>query len=504
MERKDLTPFLKARIKPKTKQTPEVITEDTKTEALLAEETRIRRLKRDFVTIEEKSLDTLYNFGQKLGQGVYGSVFLCTNRVTNEKVAVKSVNRVDMYLREPEILSFLKGCPGVLPINKVVATQKRLLMEFPLATSLRSWLDKELYTETDFKAYLKGVFNITMDLVEAVACIHAKEIIHRDIKPDNILIYMGRAVLIDFGFSKRTFQRQEKASYELVTPLYRAPEISTTATSNNNQVYTTCIDEWSLGIVLYEILTGSLPFGGGDNMVVIQERIKEWEWCLYHLKKKVPMKEGNILLNYKAILRKKFPMKWEDAEQKMLNVFDNLLSNLLHPSPSERYLCLDVIKHTNRYETLVKLKNDQHEALAATLTLKKDEIDTWNSFLSYHSKTDSKVLLFAGLLWYHVAPLVHSIDETSHSRSMMELFGALKMALEFFVFHAGVMRWAKHLPDYQNDPTAFDRQASLLEHHYLAKSKSKVFYPHPLYKKLKPNVDLVEHIPSLMAIFEQK
>lgn len=497
MEKKDLTPYLsKFKLKPSIGK--DKVDEETR------QATLTRRLSRDFVTLEEASLSQLYTFQKKLGQGVYGSVFLCTNEISNEKVAVKSVNRVDMYLREPEILSFLKGCPGVLPIQKIVATQKRLLMEFPIAQTLKSWLETELYHERDFKTYLKRVFEVTMDLVEAVACIHAKEIIHRDIKPDNILMTNDKngetkAVLIDFGFSKRTFQQQEKATYELVTPLYRAPEITQTDFSaSKSQLYTTCIDEWSLGIVLYEILTGSLPFGGTDNMISIQMKINEWQKCLYYLRKKVSMKEGNILLNYRLALKKKFPNHWEESEQRLLCLFDNLLSNLLDPDPEQRYLCLDIIEHTNRYQTLQLIRETQQEALDEKLTINDKELATWQKFLSFHTKTDPKVLLFTGLLWFHFAPLVHPQEEEKPDRSMLELFGALKIGLEFFIYHSGVMRWA-HL--FGQEKESFDKSCLLLEHSYVARSKTKVFHPHKLYKFFKSDVELIHYIPLLARIF---
>ena len=87
---------------------------------------------------------------------------------------------------------------------------------------------------------------------------------HRDLKPDNILLHNGRIKIADFGFSKYLRSPTDLAQTMLGSPIYMAPEVL------NGEPYTMKADIWSLGVVLYEMAFGECPFKSQQLAKLIQ------------------------------------------------------------------------------------------------------------------------------------------------------------------------------------------------------------------------------------------
>ena len=123
-----------------------------------------------------------------------------------------------------------------------------------------------MFSEDQATQYMRQLF-------QAVNRCHAQEIVHRDIKPDNIMITKDNSVrLIDFGLSKAS-HNQKKLETVAGTPYYMAPEVL-------NGGHGKKADLWSLGVVLYTMISGLLPFQGNDHEVF--RKIKDGEYHFNH------------------------------------------------------------------------------------------------------------------------------------------------------------------------------------------------------------------------------
>ena len=129
-------------------------------------------------------------------------------------------------------------------------------------------------------------------------------IYHRDIKPDNILIKDGKLKLADFGFCKRMGSLDDLTQTVLGSPVYMAPEIL------NGDLYNSKADIWSLGVVFYEMLFGTAPFGEGS----LSDLVKH----MSNFELKIPMQGNRVSFETENLLRRMLTkehfrrISWED------------------------------------------------------------------------------------------------------------------------------------------------------------------------------------------------
>ena len=145
-----------------------------------------------------------------------------------------------------------------------------LVMEFVNGKQLFEKIteqENQTFTETTAARYMKALFN-------AINHCHSQDIIHRDIKPDNIMITKSDQVkLIDFGLSKATNNNRNLTTVA-GTPYYMAPEVLEGS-------YGKKADLWSLGVLLYTLVSGYLPFQG-NNAPEVFRKIKEADYHFNH------------------------------------------------------------------------------------------------------------------------------------------------------------------------------------------------------------------------------
>eukprot|EP00811_Abedinium_folium_P000481 NODE_10440_length_1351_cov_65.642974.p1 GENE.NODE_10440_length_1351_cov_65.642974~~NODE_10440_length_1351_cov_65.642974.p1 ORF type:complete len:314 (+),score=64.43 NODE_10440_length_1351_cov_65.642974:88-1029(+) len=199
-----------------------------------------------------------------LGEGTYGKVYKARNVHTNETVAMKHM-KLDSQeegvpstaIREIALLKELSHS-NVVRLLDVFCKPKKLVLVFE-------------FLENDLKKYMKSlrgimapavVTDFARQLCHGVDFCHANHIIHRDIKPQNLLIdSQMRLKLADFGLARSFVLPMPKYTHEVVTVWYRPPEILL-----GGELYSVQVDIWSIGCVLGEMAT-TMPLFGGDSEI---------------------------------------------------------------------------------------------------------------------------------------------------------------------------------------------------------------------------------------------
>ncbi|KAG0787972.1 hypothetical protein G6F17_001067 [Rhizopus arrhizus] len=209
---------------------------------------------------------------EKLGEGTYGIVYKAQNRETNEVVALKRI-RLDneeegvpcTAIREISLLKELKH-PNILRLYDVLHTEKKLTLIFEyLDSDLKKFLDSlggDIDTIT--------IKQLMYQLLKGIAFCHAHRVLHRDLKPQNLLINKkGELKLGDFGLARAYGIPVRSYSHEVVTLWYRAPDVLM-----GSRQYSTSIDLWSAGCIFAEMASGRPLFPGNSISDQLQRIFK--------------------------------------------------------------------------------------------------------------------------------------------------------------------------------------------------------------------------------------
>nr|AHW46386.1 MSP [Paramecium caudatum] len=211
-----------------------------------------------FVNLKQGDITDNYLIQKILGEGSYGQVRLVTHKKTNQLRAMKQIQKKKI-LKEQEDAMFsevalLKDMdhPHIVKLFELYQDSQNyyLVTEYLNGGELLDKLTKlTTFNERTAADYMKQVLS-------ALAYCHAQNIIHRDMKPSNIMLQSpdpkAGIKVIDFGTAKKQVSG-EKQTQVIGTPLYIAPEVI-------DKQYTEKCDIWSCGVILYQILTGKFPF----------------------------------------------------------------------------------------------------------------------------------------------------------------------------------------------------------------------------------------------------
>jgi len=204
-----------------------------------------------------------------LGQGAYGTVYEAFDRATGSVVALKVLDRLsaDAILRFKREFRALHGL-----------THRNLVRLRELIQSDGQWLlSMELVAGTDFRHHVRPddrAFDeaklrpALVELAQGLSALHAAAHVHRDIKPSNIVVTpSGRVVLLDFGLVMGTSQHSQSMAFDIVgTPAYMAPEQAA------QKELTAAADWYAVGVLLFECLTGRLPFEGAPLQLILAKQ----------------------------------------------------------------------------------------------------------------------------------------------------------------------------------------------------------------------------------------
>eukprot|EP00073_Rattus_norvegicus_P042307 XP_017444186.1 PREDICTED: ribosomal protein S6 kinase alpha-2 isoform X1 [Rattus norvegicus] len=213
----------------------------------------------------EKADPSQFELLKVLGQGSYGKVFLVrkvTGSDAGQLYAMKVLKKATLKVRdrvrskmERDILAEVNH-PFIVKLHYAFQTEGKLylILDFLRGGDLFTRLSKEvMFTEEDVKFYLA-------ELALALDHLHGLGIIYRDLKPENILLdEEGHIKITDFGLSKEAIDHDKRAYSFCGTIEYMAPEVV------NRRGHTQSADWWSFGVLMFEMLTGSLPFQGKDR-----------------------------------------------------------------------------------------------------------------------------------------------------------------------------------------------------------------------------------------------
>lgn len=278
----------------------------------------------DLQTRLHAALGSAYHVEKELGGGGMSRVFLAEETRLGRKVVVKvlppemaaGVN-VDRFEREIQLAARLQH-PHIVPVLTAGAEQDLLfyIMPYIEGESLRAKLARE------HELPVNETIRILKDVLDALQYAHSHHLVHRDIKPDNVLITSRHAVVTDFGVAKAVSessggQMLTSAGVALGTPAYMAPEQAAAEAYVDHRA-----DIYAVGALAYEMLTGRTPFTGPTAQAVIVAHLTQSPEPVTAHRSTVPSALNTLILR---CLEKKPADRWQRADD-LIPQLDALLT----------------------------------------------------------------------------------------------------------------------------------------------------------------------------------
>src|SRR5712671_5333029 len=230
----------------------------------------------DLVTRLQSDLRDAYRIERELGGGGMIRVFLAQETALKRQVVIKVLPpemaagvKVERFRREVELVASLQH-PHIVPLLSAAASGDLLYYTMPLVEgeSLRTKLGRE------GELPVSETIRILADVADALAYAHAHGVVHRDIKPDNVLISGKHALVADFGVSKAVSASSggslTSLGVALGTPAYMAPEQAAADPHLDHRA-----DLYALGILGYEMLTGRPPFTAATPQATLAAQVTQ-------------------------------------------------------------------------------------------------------------------------------------------------------------------------------------------------------------------------------------
>jgi eukaryotic-like serine/threonine-protein kinase len=261
----------------------------------------------------QNALGQAYIIERELGGGGMSRVFIATETALGRRVVVKVLPpelgeglSIDRFRREIQLAASLQH-PHIVPLLAAGASGGLLYYTMPLVEgeSLRARLARE--TELP----VAEVIRVLRDVADALACAHERGVVHRDIKPDNVLLSRHHALVTDFGVAKALSNATDSSSitstgFVLGTPTYMAPEQAAADPHVDHRA-----DIYALGALGYEMLAGRPPFTGNTPQAVMAAQITQTPDPLGRWRPNAPPGLAALLMR---CLEKRPSDRWQKAE----------------------------------------------------------------------------------------------------------------------------------------------------------------------------------------------
>jgi tetratricopeptide (TPR) repeat protein/tRNA A-37 threonylcarbamoyl transferase component Bud32 len=259
-------------------------------------------------------LGSRYRIERELGGGGMSRVYLAEELELGRKVVLKvlppelgAVLSAERFEREVRLAASLQH-PHIVTLLASGSADGILYYTMPFVEgeSLRSRLDRES------ELPVPDVVRMLIEIVDALGYAHAHGVIHRDIKPDNILMSHGHAVITDFGIARALSAADEKSrltgsGISIGTPAYMAPEQAAAERDFDHRA-----DLYSVGVLAYELLAGEPPFRGPTAQAVIAAHMTRTPPPVTDLRPSVPPELALIL---KRLLEKRPADRFQKTEE---------------------------------------------------------------------------------------------------------------------------------------------------------------------------------------------
>ena len=261
-----------------------------------------------------------YKLFEEIGTSQYGKVFKALDTKTGEIVAIKVIP-LEKFINVPKLEEFTANeiktlgrinNPNVIKFIEMLKTTNNMYLVYEFCES--GTLEQQLIKRTCLSE--SEALKILKQLLNAFKALYKENILHRYLKPSNILINKDCIKITDFGFCKRVTNPNELNLTMVGSPIYMAPEVL------KGLAYTIKAEIWSLGVILYEMLFGICPYEDRT----LAGLIEQIETKSYYINKDI----NNITLNTENLLKKllvkdskaridwnellNYPLKIEEAE----------------------------------------------------------------------------------------------------------------------------------------------------------------------------------------------
>lgn len=265
-------------------------------------------------------IDERYRVQSRLARGGMASVYIATDERLDRPVALKVMHphlaeskQFAARFRQEARAAAKISHPGVVPVfdQGVVEGQGYLVMELVEGHSLRQILESESLT-------LRDALDYTLQVLSAIGAAHNVGVVHRDLKPENVLIDAeGRLRVVDFGLARAASEISLSSTGSILgTVAYLAPEVA------QNGDFDSRTDIYAVGLMLFEMLTGELPWQGNNPLSIAYARVKEDVPAPSTLVKWLPTEVDNLVAALCARDRADRPLSAEEASTAVQKTLD--------------------------------------------------------------------------------------------------------------------------------------------------------------------------------------